>query len=286
MAKVLYPPAPKTAPEDNDWALCCCAAANNTGSARVVDAASLANLELDNERLPDMPLIEDHHETVCCFWTRSTSSSTLSISSSSDPATWPSTFTASVDCRPTQELGITLESYDETRCIIADIKPNGAVATWNSRCKPQQVVKKGDCLLGVNGHSGTSHEIASKLVSEKDKEPRLILLVKRGVVLNVNIVRRNPGQSVGLGLDRHDDDVLGIRITDVNENSLIGDYNDHNRHQVRESDRIVSVNGFTDLPEILRQLRKTDIIDLNMEILTWSSDTKGRTWVDLTRGCL
>eukprot|EP00930_Biecheleria_cincta_P013017 TRINITY_DN11815_c0_g1_i2.p1 TRINITY_DN11815_c0_g1~~TRINITY_DN11815_c0_g1_i2.p1 ORF type:complete len:187 (+),score=18.44 TRINITY_DN11815_c0_g1_i2:3-563(+) len=158
-------------------------------------------------------------------------------------------------------------------------------APWHSS-RSQPPLRLGDCLLGVNGHSGTAHEIASKLVSEKDKEPRLILLVKRGIVLNINIVRRNPGQSVGLGLDRHDDDVLGVRIKNVDENSLIGDYNDHNRHQVRESDRIVSVNGSTDLAEMLRQLRKTDVTDLNMEILSWSTDTKGRTWVDLTRGCL
>lgn len=269
--------APKPEPvHDPLMSLCCCASSENP-TARLIDAPRMPSREFDEQQLPlmsnqsselrqfEQPVLpyfeESRQPSVCCLW--------------SNPCTrydWPSTFFVTIGGMPGLSLGVTLDTFNPARCIVRDIKPNGIIAHWNQACQPQEVVKQGDLVLEVNGHTGRADEIWSKLQTEIQQQPRIDIKIKRGKTLHVYL-RRAAGDRVGLGLDRHEEGLLGVQVMEVRPNSLIGEYNRSNTDRVKVNDRILSVNGYRDHPSICRELRQPQASSLNLEVLTWHDDT-------------
>lgn len=259
--------------------LCCCATSENP-TARTVGAPRIASREFDDSDMPfpgknmQMPESEIHQfeqpvlpyyqdrrqAPVCCLWSNPCSRYDL-----------PSTFFVTVGGTPGHSLGLTLDTFNPTRCIVADIKPQGLIADWNRYCQPQEVVKQGDLVLEVNGHNGTADEIWGKLQTEM-QQPRIDIKMKRGKMLNVYL-SKSPADLVGLGLDRHEEGLLGVQIVEVRPKSLIGEYNSNNTHRVKVFDRIMSVNGHREHPSICRELKQAQTSILNLEVLTWYDNT-------------
>lgn len=218
---------------------------------------------------PVLPYVEETRQPpMCCLW--------------SNPCTrydWPSTFFVTLGGMPGLSLGLTLDTFNPARCIVSDIKPNGYISHWNQGCQPQQVVKQGDLVLEVNGHTGGADEIWSKLQTEIQQQPRIDIKIKRAKTIWVYL-KRNPGDRVGLGLDHHQEGILGVQVAEVRPNTLIGEYNRNNTDRVKVHDRILSVNGHRDHPSIYRELRQPQASSLNIEVLTWHDDRapSGNRW--------
>jgi len=219
-------------------------------------------------------------QTICCFWTRTVPKT----NTSTNEGEWKSTYVVNIATQPGVGLGLSLDTFDEKRCLVSDINPNGVIAKWNSTCRPSEKIKRGDCILGVNEHSGTAHEISAMLQKEKENQPHVMMLMKRGKVLNLNIRRNHQSESLGLGIDEPPEGVMGVKVKEVTQEGLIEQWNEANPFQVKPHDRVVSVNGLTSSVDIITLLKEQAA--LNIEVLTWVDDTKGKTWVDLTRGCL
>eukprot|EP00930_Biecheleria_cincta_P026084 TRINITY_DN18448_c0_g2_i1.p1 TRINITY_DN18448_c0_g2~~TRINITY_DN18448_c0_g2_i1.p1 ORF type:complete len:680 (+),score=122.47 TRINITY_DN18448_c0_g2_i1:119-2158(+) len=245
--------------------LMCCAAQDAGPNAGVVQAyqslqATSTSMFASAQTFED-PVIEgkeDDAVVCCCCWPREEEGGR------NNPAAGASTYTAAVPVAPGQDVGITLDASDESRCLVAGITPGGAVAQWNSRCPASQVIKQGDCIMGLNGFGGRAAEIAARVASDA-VIGQLMFLGKRGRTARVSIEKN--GQSLGIGI-APDDSALGIQVQDVRPDGAIAAWNASHPFKVKPGDRIVSVSGQTSHSSILSQLQSSTG-KLEIEVLSW-----------------
>lgn len=251
-------------PRDPLSTLMCCAGQENGPNAAAVQAyqslqATTSSSMFASAQTFEGPVIESKEEDAsvcCCCWPREQEAH-------DKPAPGPSTYTAAVPVVPGQDVGITLDASDESRCLVAGIVPGGAVANWNSSCPAGQVIKQGDCIMGLNGFGGRSAEIAARCASDAVMG-QLMFLSKRGVIGKVSIAKN--GKSLGIGI-APDDSALGIQVQDVRPEGAVPDWNATNKFKVKAGDRVVSCNGQTSHSGILSHLQTSG--QLEIEVLSW-----------------
>lgn len=165
------------------------------------------------------------------------------------PNFMPDTYFMAIDRTNGASVGLAFDVLDETRCVIAQVKPHGLVADWNKTATPSQVVQAGDFIQEVNGIPGNGREIASKLL---DWTSKMRLKIKRPRTISVKFAKK--GKVLGVSMGAHDrakaNDDAGtdvLLITAVNPNGALQAWNDDpaNTAKVSAGDRIISVNGVT-----------------------------------------
>eukprot|EP00439_Symbiodinium_sp_Y106_P037387 s1698_g4.t1 len=158
----------------------------------------------------------------------------------------PSTFIIKLP-RATGGDRMMLDKTDVHNVVIRDV--SGQLVEWNT-AHPDQRVAPYDRLVQINGQKVTGGEIDSML--EKSSTADAYLTVQRPVKRRLTLVR--PGK---LGVDLHYRKTsTKAWLTNITE-GLVLQWNQENpQHIVTAHDRLIAVNGATDLDGVIDQVRQ------------------------------
>jgi len=173
----------------------------------------------------------------------------------------------------TKQLGVSVTSKDDFRCIVDDIMQDSVLSKWNLE-HPDKQVLPGDCIAAVNDVPVTILTFAQSCSSQKTirlqicrpcraanvqsrLRRQLAAIFNRDTVDRVFSVTLTKEDDVGLVLNVR---AAGhpIRIRRRVNGGLIHDWNlQHPDQQVRPGDAILEVNGIRDDPLAMMEIAQS-----------------------------
>eukprot|EP00933_Yihiella_yeosuensis_P082510 TRINITY_DN96415_c0_g1_i1.p1 TRINITY_DN96415_c0_g1~~TRINITY_DN96415_c0_g1_i1.p1 ORF type:complete len:287 (-),score=32.70 TRINITY_DN96415_c0_g1_i1:106-966(-) len=177
-----------------------------------------------------------------------------------------------VNIKGVKSMGLTYDVFLNT-VVVDGIGRNSIAAKWNYHCPKAREIQRGDCLVQINGLSGSPKDIMDT-IREMEMYPnldRMVLTFKRAHLLNVSVSKFY--KPLGVSLEPHDSD--GVIISAIHNHGAVADWNrswmrlnldhpEHFRTKVQPQDRIVQVNGERRVAQILKILQEG--WELNMVI--------------------
>lgn len=154
------------------------------------------------------------------------------------PQTSVSTFKVTVDNKDQINIGLACDRVKCGHLFIDDV--SDLIKDFNRTAAIQNVVKKGDFLVFVNGIRENSLEMAEEL----DRTPeKLELELRRSFEFSVVITDTKKKLGVELSYSKAS---MSLFIREVAEEGMAAEHNKKNPESaIREGDRVIAVNGIT-----------------------------------------
>lgn len=183
---------------------------------------------------------------ITSFPTQAVDGETFSPTSTSDTLSQlkRSTYTVNLDSTRGGKPGIMFDVTDSRLAVIDRLLDNSLVASWNDSCQQNQIVRPKDALVAVNGKRASSQELVEMLSEKED----FMLTLKRPTLQTIFV--KKSGCPLGLWLKMTCG--AGLVIQDVDPSAC-----EDLVSKVKQSDRIVAVNGQESTPEKLFELIKS-----------------------------
>merc|ERR1712107_354126 len=153
--------------------------------------------------------------------------------------------TINVEKREGKDLGIDVDFSDRQTFRLVRIK-QGVLQDWN-HSHPSKQVRKDDRILAVNGIRGTTE----KILSEVRRTSTYELVIQRCDEFRIQVKKDSSTDSIGLDIDKTSLKVINLKQGPV----LACNATVMQEFQAKPGQRIVQVNGFTDIAGIIGQLR-------------------------------
>eukprot|EP00933_Yihiella_yeosuensis_P035215 TRINITY_DN28709_c0_g1_i1.p1 TRINITY_DN28709_c0_g1~~TRINITY_DN28709_c0_g1_i1.p1 ORF type:complete len:251 (+),score=67.95 TRINITY_DN28709_c0_g1_i1:85-837(+) len=171
--------------------------------------------------------------------------------------------------------GLSINMLNPDALLIGQVLSAGGAATWNKSCKESEKLMKMDRIMKVDGHTGTSPELAKELSEPKEH----VLTIKRPKELQIVVDTNEFSQSLGVSLKFEPEatEFLGFLILAVKEDGAMKAHNDKNPDKaVGVSDRIVGIQsasgvfvaGQDDMVQALKDAKTSG--KLSIKVHTWA----------------
>lgn len=183
---------------------------------------------------------------ITSFPTQAVDGETFSPTSTSDTLSQMkrSTYTVNLDSTKGGRPGVVFDVTDSRLAVIDRLLDNSLVASWNDSCQQSQIVRPKDALVAVNGKRASSQELVEMLSEKED----FMLTLKRPTLQTIFV--KKTGRPLGLWLKMTCG--AGLVIQDVDPSAC-----EDLVSKVKQSDRIMAVNGQESTPEKLFELIKS-----------------------------
>jgi hypothetical protein len=149
-------------------------------------------------------------------------------------------------------LHVRAPNKDHPILVVTELKA-GLVANWN-RANPSQQILEGDCIVEVNGTSGSTKEMLEVLKFSRRKT--LTISREAQSVFEATLVKTAQNQKVGANVVWPDNQTLLVRT--VAEQGMIASWNATCRsdaQRIHVSDSIIEINGVSgDAKKMMHEL--------------------------------
>eukprot|EP00931_Biecheleriopsis_adriatica_P061653 TRINITY_DN37080_c0_g1_i1.p1 TRINITY_DN37080_c0_g1~~TRINITY_DN37080_c0_g1_i1.p1 ORF type:complete len:234 (+),score=70.82 TRINITY_DN37080_c0_g1_i1:56-757(+) len=180
------------------------------------------------------------------------------VAAPAEPVAADESFQVMLDKGSHSTLGLDLDLPDAKPhlIIIKTIKDGSILLEWNAQ-NPDKEVRKGDCIVEVNGTKGS----ASNMMQAAKDSSTLTLTLRRPKVSMVNLKKSEKPMGISLN---YDDKLMGLLVVKVTDGSVKDSGAD-----IKENDIIIAVNGKEQLPsEMLASMQQSE----SMELTVYSYD--------------
>lgn len=174
------------------------------------------------------------------------------------PKTAPSDFIAKIEKADTNGFGLELDGINPKVARINHLKPDGLVDHYNKTAHADQQIRVGDFLHAVNDESMKFDD----MIAEMGKMRMHELKIARPLMFTI-LVKKGPERSINATITYGTPAVRSLFIQSITEGPLTQWNTAHKDKEVKASDYIVSVNGFSGSAEqMLEKLKEAQNLNL------------------------